>query len=330
MSPSTTNGRRRNDVSFGYTLSSEERPPRELVANARRAEELGFDFLSISDHFHPWVSAQGHSPFVWSVLGAIAASTDGIPIGTGVTCPTTRIHPVIIAQASATASLLSSGRFFLGVGTGEALNEHVLGHRWPRPEVRLRMLDEAVEIIRELWTGETVDHAGEFYEVENARLFDAPEEPPQIIVSGFGAKSIELAAQIGDGYWGNSPDGVEQFESYGGSGSKYAQLSLCWAEDAAEARRTVHEIWPNTGISGQLSQDLPTWTHFEQAAQLVTEDDATSSLPCGPDVEPVLESVRQYLDAGYDHLYFHQIGRDQEGFFRFWSDTLQPALAELA
>jgi coenzyme F420-dependent glucose-6-phosphate dehydrogenase len=326
-----TEANRSGAVAFGYTLSSEERPPRELVANAHSAEEAGFEFLSISDHFHPWVSAQGHSPFVWSVLGAIAASTEQIPVGIGVTCPTTRIHPAIIAHASATASLLMPGRFFLGVGTGEALNEHVLGHRWPRPEVRLKMLEEAVGIIRDLWTGETVDHRGDFYEVENARLFDPPEEPPPIIVSGFGPMSIELAAKIGDGYWGHSPDGdvIEQFEAQGGTGPKYAQLSMCWARDEAQARRTVHEIWPNAGIPGQLSQDLPTWTHFEQAAELVTEEIATASIPCGPDVEPVIDSVRQFLDAGYDHLYFHQIGPDQEGFLQFWSDTLQPALADL-
>jgi coenzyme F420-dependent glucose-6-phosphate dehydrogenase len=326
-----TEANRPGTVAFGYTLSSEERPPRELVANARSAEEAGFEFLSISDHFHPWVSAQGHSPFVWSVLGAIAASTEQIPVGIGVTCPTTRIHPAIIAHASATASLLMPDRFFLGVGTGEALNEHVLGHRWPGPEVRLKMLEEAVGIIRDLWTGETVDHRGDFYEVENARLFDPPEEPPPIIVSGFGPMSIELAAKIGDGYWGHSPDGdvIEQFEAQGGTGPKYAQLNMCWARDEAQARRTVHEIWPNAGIPGQLSQDLPTWTHFEQAAELVTEEIATASIPCGPDVEPVLDSVRQFLDAGYDHLYFHQIGPDQEGFLQFWSDTLQPALADL-
>jgi coenzyme F420-dependent glucose-6-phosphate dehydrogenase len=331
MNRTETTGNGRSDVAFGYTLSSEERTPRELVANARRAEEAGFEFLSISDHFHPWVSAQGHSPFVWSVLGAIATSTERISVGVGVTCPTTRIHPAIIAQASATTSLLLQGRFLLGVGTGEALNEHVLGHRWPRPEIRLKMLEEAVGIIRDLWTGDTVDHRGDFYEVENARLFDPPEEAPPIIVSGFGPKSIELAARIGDGYWGHSPDdgAIEQFESQGGTGPKYAQLSMCWAPDEAQARRTAHEIWPNAGVPGQLSQDLPTWTHFEQAAELVTEDVATSSLPCGPDVEPVIESVRQFLDAGYDHLYFHQIGPDQEGFLRFWSDELQPALADL-
>lgn len=318
-------------VAFGYTLSSEEHAPTDLVVNARRAEDVGFDFVSISDHFHPWVSAQGHSPFVWSVLGAIAASTDRIEVGVGVTCPTTRIHPVIIAQATATTALLLPGRFFFGVGTGEALNEHVLGHRWPRPEVRRKMLAEAIEVIRALWTGDTVDHHGDFYEVDNARLFDPPFASPPVIVSGFGDEAVALAGRIGDGYWGHAPDPatIDLYERNGGRGPRYAQLNVCWAEDAASARRTALAVWPNAGIPGQLSQDLPTWTHFEQAAQLVTEAAATTSVACGPDVGPILESVRAYLDAGYDHLYFHQIGPDQDGFFRFWTETLQPALADL-
>ncbi|MBW3651738.1 MAG: TIGR03557 family F420-dependent LLM class oxidoreductase [Actinobacteria bacterium] len=318
-------------VSYGYTLSSEEHAPTDLVRNAGRAEDEGFDFVSISDHFHPWVSAQGHSPFVWSVLGAIAASTDRIEVGVGVTCPIMRVHPAVLAQATATTSLLFGGRFFFGVGTGEALNEHILGDRWPAPDVRLEMLEEAVEVIRSLWSGETVDHRGEFYEVENAKLFDPPADAPPIVVSGFGPKAVHLAARIGDGYWGVSPERelLDQYEAAGGRGGRYAQVDVCWAEDAATARRVVHEVWPNGGIPGQLSQDLPTWTHFEQAATMVTEEEATKSTPCGPDVEPVVESVRQYLDAGYDHLYFHQVGPDQDGFFRFWSDKLQPALKDL-
>jgi G6PDH family F420-dependent oxidoreductase len=318
-------------TSFGYTLSSEEHPPAVLVANARRAEEIGFDFVSISDHFHPWVSAQGHSPFVWSVLGAIAASTERISVGIGVTCPTTRIHPAILAQASATTSLLLGDRFFFGVGTGEALNEHVLGHRWPRPQVRRAMLREAVEVIRALWTGDTVDHHGDFYEVDNAKLFDPPADPPPIVVSGFGDDAVVLAAQIGDGYWGHAPERetIETYEANGGTGPKCAQLNVCWAEDPVAARKTVYDVWPNAGIPGQLSQDLPTWSHFEQAAELVTEDAATKSVPCGPDVQPILDSVGKFRAAGYDHLYFHQIGSDQDGFFRFWAETLQPALADL-
>lgn len=318
-------------MSFGYTLSSEEHAPRDLVGNAGRAEEAGFDFLSISDHFHPWVSEQGHSPFVWSVLGGIASATESIQVGVGVTCPTIRIHPAIIAQAAATTSLLFEGRFFLGLGTGEALNEHILGHRWPPAAVRRGMLEEAVPIIRAMWTGETLDHRGEFYEVENAKLFDPPAEPPPIIISGFGEDSVEMAARLGDGYWGNAPERslLDAFRDAGGTGPRYAQLNLCWAEDAAAARETVHRIWPNGGVVGQLSQDLPTWVHFEEAAEMVSEEEATRSVPCGPDPSALVDSVRKYLDAGYDHLYFHQIGPDQEGFFRFWTDELEPVLSEI-
>jgi len=318
-------------TSFGYTLSSEEHGPGELVANARLAEENGFDFVSISDHFHPWVSAQGHSPSVWPVLGAVAASTDRIEVGVGVSCPTVRVHPAVVAQLSATASLLLDGRFFLGVGTGEALNEHVVGRRWPPPETRRAMLEEAVEIIRSLWTGDTVDHQGSFYEVDNAKLFDPPSPKPPIIVSGFGAEAVDLAARIGDGYWGHAPEAetLSRYRGHGGNGPRYAQLDVCWAEDEAAARKTVLDVWPNGAVPGQLSQDLPTWTHFEQAADLVTEESATETVPCGPDVGPIVDSVRQYLDAGYDHLYFHQIGPEQEGFFRFWAEDLQPALADI-
>jgi coenzyme F420-dependent glucose-6-phosphate dehydrogenase len=318
-------------VRFGYTLSSEEHPPKTLVANAVRAEADGFDFVSISDHFHPWVSEQGHSPFVWSVLGAIAASTDRIDVGVGVTCPIIRIHPAVIAHASATTATLLGDRFVFGVGTGEALNEHVLGHRWPRPEVRLAMLKEAVDIIRRLWTGDTVDHHGEFYDVDNARLFDPPDAAPPIVVSAFGPKAIDLAARIGDGYWGHSPERemIDRYRDGGGTGPRYGQLNLCWAEDETTARKTAHRVWPNAGIKGQLSQDLPTFSHFEEAAGMVTEDDVAASVPCGPDVRPVVDSVRAFVEAGYDHLYFHQIGPDQEGFFRFWREELQPALAHL-
>jgi G6PDH family F420-dependent oxidoreductase len=316
---------------FGYTLSSEEHGPRELVHNARRAEELGFDFCSISDHFHPWVQAQGHSPFVWGVLGGIASATDRIELAVGVTCPIVRLHPAIVAHAAATASLLLEGRFTLGVGTGEALNEHVLGHRWPPPEVRLAMLHEAVEVMRRLWSGETVDHHGDLYTVENARLFDPPESPIPVVVSGFGQGAAALAGEIGDGLWGHGGDDtlVETFEKAGGRGPRYAQLNVCVGDDEASCRKTVHEIWPNSAIPGQLAQDLPTWTHFEQVAQLVTEDDAAESVPCGPDLEPVIAKAKEFLDTGYDHVYVHQIGPDQDALFRFWEQSLRDELASL-
>jgi coenzyme F420-dependent glucose-6-phosphate dehydrogenase len=319
-------------VSFGYTLSSEEHAPRDLVNNAARAEAAGFEFASISDHFHPWVSAQGHSPFVWSVLGAVAATTSTLRVGVGVTCPIQRMHPAVVAHAAATTSLLFDGRFFLGLGTGEALNEHIVGARWPPPAVRREMLEEAIAIIRALFTGETVEHRGDHFEVENARLFDAPSADVPLVVSGFGPESATLAGRIGDGYWGNAPDRelLDAFERAGGNGPRFAQLNVCWARSVEEARRTVHETWPNAAIPGQLSQDLPTWTHFEQATQVVTEDDATKRVPCGPDiVDDVAKSVQEYVDAGYEHLYFHQIGADQQGFFRFWEDELRGALRNM-
>jgi coenzyme F420-dependent glucose-6-phosphate dehydrogenase len=314
---------------FGYTLSSEEHGPRELVDHAAQAERAGFDFASISDHYHPWVSAQGHSPFVWSVLGGIAARTERMRVGIGVTCPIIRIHPAVIAQAAATTSLLFDGRFFLGLGTGEALNEHITGVRWPPPAVRREMLEEAVEVMRKLFTGDTIEHRGTHYEVDNARLFDPPERDVPLVMSGFGPAAAALAGRIGDGFWGNAPDKelLAAFEDAGGKGPRYAQLNVCWAPTVEEARRTVYETWPNTAVPGQLSQDLPTWTHFEQATQIVTEDDATKSVPCGPDVVGALvETVQKYVDAGYDHLYFHQIGPHQEGFLRYWESELQPAL----
>ena len=317
---------------FGFTLSSEEHGPRELVQQAIRAEALEFDFLSISDHYHPWTSAQGHSPFVWGVLGAIAQATDLVEVGVGVTCPIIRIHPVILAQATATASLLFDGRFFWGVGTGEALNEHVVAQRWPRPEVRLEMLEEAVGVVRELWRGETVDHRGRHYEIENARVFDAPTAPIPVIVSAFGETAAALAGRIGDGYWGHSPERelLETYRHAGGAGPKYAQLTLCWGEDEDAAKKTVREIWPTAGLRGALSQELPTWTHFEQATEPLTVEQVTESVPCGPDIAGrVLASAREYLDAGYDHLYFHQIGHDVDGFLRCWEQELRPELTRL-
>jgi G6PDH family F420-dependent oxidoreductase len=189
------------------------------------------------------------------------------------------------------------------------------------------MLEEAVALMRELWTGDTVNFRGDFYEAENARLFDAPGDVP-VIVSGFGPDAVDLAARIGDGYFGHGTDPslVEQFQRAGGHGPRYAQISVCWAENAEEARKTVHQVWPISGLSGQLMQDLPTWHHFEQAVEIVDEEQATKSTPCGPDVGPIVDSVQEFLDAGYDHLYFHQIGPDQRGFLDFWENELRDAL----
>jgi G6PDH family F420-dependent oxidoreductase len=316
-------------TTWGYTLSSEEHPPAELVRLAQDAEGRGFGFLSISDHFHPWIDEQGHSPFVWSVLGAVAQVTDSVRVGTGVTCPTLRTHPAIIAHAVATTAQLFEGRFFLGVGTGEALNEHILGQRWPTIEIRQEMLAEALEVMRELWTGSTVDHHGRHYTVENARIYDPPAEPIQIVVSAFGPKAAEMAAEHGDGIWMTSPQDevLEAFEKAGGTGPRIGQLTLCWAETEKDAVATAKRIWPNTAIPGQLAQDLPTPQHFEQATELVRDEDIASAVPCGPDPGPVLEKLRAAEEAGLDHVHLHQIGPDQQGFLQFWEKELLPELS---
>ncbi len=315
-------------VSLGYALSSEEHPPAALVRNAGRAEALGFDFLSISDHYHPWVDAQGHSPFVWAVLGGIAATTERIRVGTGVTAPIMRIHPAVIAQATATIAAMMPDRFFFGVGTGEALNEHITGEHWPQVDVRLEMLEEAVHVIRELWKGELFSHRGTHYTVENARLYTPPGYTPDVIVSGAGPKAAELAGRIGDGYWGMAPDSelVQTFERAGGSGPKYAQITLCWAESEAQARKTAVEIWPNTGLQGQLAQELALPSYFESATATLGEEQIVEHVPCGPALQPVLDAVTSYADAGFDHIYFHQIGPDQDGFLSFAENELLPAL----
>lgn len=318
-------------LEIGYGLSSEEHGPRQLVRNAARAEEAGFSFAGISDHFHPWIREQGHSPFVWGVVGAIAEATESLRLGTGVTCPTVRTHPALIAQAAATAGCLMPGRFFLGVGSGEALNEHVFGDRWPPVPIRLAMLEEAVGVIRLLWEGGSQDHHGTYYTLEDATVFDLPDERPSIIVAATGPKAATLAAQVGDGVWtvGPQAQAVETFEAEGGGGKpRYAQAVVCWAEDEARARQTAHQRWPNVAVAGQLTQDLPTPEHFEQAAKMVTEDDVAAIVPCGPDVARHVDMVQQFADAGYTHVYLQQVGPDQEGFFRFWERELQQALLE--
>jgi coenzyme F420-dependent glucose-6-phosphate dehydrogenase len=315
--------------SIGYAMSSEEHKPNDLVRHARRAEEVGFGFALISDHFHPWVDSQGHSPFVWSVLGGIAQATQRLQVGTGVTCPTIRIHPAIIAQAAATVATMMPGRFFLGVGTGENLNEHVLGDRWPAHDERLAMLEEAIPVMRQLWQGGSQTYRGEFYTVENARLYTLPDEPIPVMVAAGGPKAAESAGEHGDGLISTSPDQeiVKTFDGAGGKGKPhYGQLTVCWARDEAEARRTALKIWPNAGLPGELSQELPTPAHFEQAAKLVTEEALAKKVVCGPDPKRHIEQIRKYLDAGYEHVYVHQVGPDQDGFFDFYAQQVLPKL----
>jgi len=313
---------------FGYALSSEEHPPLDLVRNAKAAEDAGFQFAMISDHFHPWVDAQGQSPFVWGVIGGIAQATDRIQLGTGVTCPTIRLHPAIVAHAAATSAAMMPGRFFLGVGTGENLNEHVLGDKWPAADERVELLEEAIEVIRLLWKGGFQSFRGEYYEVEQARLYTLPDEPPPLAVAAAKPVAAELAGRAGDALINVAPDGeaIEAFEQSGGAGKpKYGQITVCWADSEEAARKTIKDVWPNAGLEGDLSQELATPVLFEQATELVDDKDL-ESLPAGPDPDPYLESIRAYADAGYTHIYFHQVGRDQDGFFRFWREELSRRL----
>ena len=312
---------------IGYSLASEEHPPRRLVRLAARSEEIGFRFALISDHFHPWTRAQGQSPFVWTVIGAIAQVTERIRLGTGVTCPTTRIHPVIIAQAAATAASLMPGRFFLGVGTGESLNEHITGEPWPSPSVRLERLREAVGVIRELWRGGPRTHHGKHYTVVDAELFTLPDEPPPIYVAAAGRKSLRLAAASGDGLIALEPDAamIRAFVAAGGEHKpRYGHLTVCWAETEAAARKTAFERWPNAALEGRLYTEIATPELFEDALRLAREEDVARALVCGPDAEAHVGAIEKFVAAGYDHVYVHQIGPDQEGFFRFYEREILP------
>jgi coenzyme F420-dependent glucose-6-phosphate dehydrogenase len=315
---------------FGYALSSEEHRPNDLVRYAREAEAAGFAFALISDHFHPWTDSQGQSPFVWSVLGAIAHSTEQLRVGTGVTCPLIRTHPVVIAQAAATTAAMMPGRFFLGVGTGENLNEHITGARWPLSDERRDMLEEAVSCIRELWKGEDVTHRGRHYTIEQARIYTLPDEPPPIYVAASGERSAKLAGKIGDAFIGTSPkrETLDAFHSGGGGGKPtYGQVSVCYASDEKAARKTLHEIWPNAGLPGELTQELRTPAHFEQASETVTEDMLAEQMPVGPDAGRYIEAIQKYVEAGYDHVYIHQVGPDQTAFFRFYQSEILPELS---
>lgn len=315
---------------FGHALSSEEHGPRELVAYAGRAEEAGFEFALVSDHFHPWTDAQGQSPFVWAVVGGIAQTTTRLRLGTGVTCPTIRLHPAIVAQAAATAATMMPGRFFLGVGSGENLNEHVVGDGWPASDERLAMLEEAIEVMRLLWQGGEKTHRGDFYEVEQARLYTLPDEPVQLAVAAAKPDAAELAGRLGDGFINTSPDAeqIRRFrEAGGGDKPRYGGITCCWAATEEEGARTACEIWPNAALGGDLGYELPLPRHFEQATEDVAPADLAEAIPCGPDPDRYLEDIRKYEQAGYTHVYFHQIGYDQDGFFRFWTEELQPKLS---
>jgi G6PDH family F420-dependent oxidoreductase len=314
---------------LGFFLSCEEYGPLALVEQARRAEQAGFHGLWISDHYHPWNHAQGQSPLVWSVIGAIAGAGVRLPVTTAVTCPTVRVHPAVVAQAAATSAVLLEGRFALGVGSGEALNEHVHGDLWPEADVRLEMLEEAIEVMRALWTGETISHRGIHYTVEHAKLFTVPDEPPRVLVSGFGPKSVDLAGRVGDGYVTTMPDRepIERFRSAAGDRPVQAGTKVAYHHDEAEARRLAHRIWPNEVLPGELAQVLPTPEHFEQAAELVTEEMVAGAVPCGPDLDRQVAAFEEYAGASVDELYVQQIGGNHDEFFEAYARDVLPRFA---
>ena len=313
---------------IGYFLSSEECTPATLVEQARLAEEAGFEALWISDHFHPWNDEQGQSPFVWSVIGAIS-QVCRLPVTTAVTCPTVRIHPAVIAQAAATAALQLEGRFVLGIGTGEALNEHVLGDRWPTEDVRLEMLEESVEVMRELWEGDFVYHRGKHYTVENARIYTRPDSPPPVYVSAFGPKAFDLALRIGDGFITTQPDAehVKEWKAKAGA-DKPTQVGykVCVADTEDAGVSIAHRLWRNAGLPGELSQVLPSPKHFEQASQLVTEDMTRESTTCGRDVDAHVEAFQPYAHAGFDEVYVSNMGPNHRQFFDLYRDAVLPRL----
>jgi G6PDH family F420-dependent oxidoreductase len=315
-------------MKIGYFLSCEEFGPHELVAQARAAEAAGFHALWISDHYHPWSDEQGQSPLVWGVIGALSEAVN-LPVTTAVTCPTVRLHPAVTAQAAATAAVQLNGRFALGVGSGEALNEHILGDAWPDISQRLEMLEEAVEVMRLLWEGKVISHRGRHYAVDRARIYTLPEQPPPVIVSGFGPKAIELAARIGDGFATvmPEPDAIKTYRDNGGKGPVQAGTKVCYGSDEAEAVKTVRRIWPNEALPGELAQILPTPTHFEQASELVTEEMIAESVPCGPDLDKHVEALQEYADAGADELFVQQIGGGHDAFFEAYEREVLPRFA---
>ncbi|GAA3283888.1 LLM class F420-dependent oxidoreductase [Streptomyces lavendulae] len=320
-------------VRIGYTMMTEQAGPRELVDHLVGAERAGFDFSVISDHSFPWLEAQGHAPYAWSVLGAAAQATTRIPLMTYVTCPTFRYHPAVVAQKAATMQLLSRGRFRLGLGSGENLNEHIVGAGWPAAHVRLDMLEEAVGIIRSLFTGGYVSHHGAHFDVENARLWDLPEDPPPIGIAVSGNRSCEIAGRYGDLLIATEPrrDLLTAFGAYGGSGkASVGQLPVCYDPDRSAAVARAHDQFRWALGGWKVNAELPGPAGFAQAARHTRPEDVADTIPCGDDVGTFVEAVRPYVDAGFTEIALIQIGGDQQEPFLDWSATqLLPALGEL-
>jgi G6PDH family F420-dependent oxidoreductase len=320
-------------VNFGYTLMTEHAGPKQLVRDAERAERVGFDFEVISDHYFPWLDEQGHSPYAWSVLGAVTQVTSSVELMTYVTCPTMRYHPAVVAQKAATMQLLADGRFWLGLGAGENLNEHILGQGWPPVNVRHERLEEAVEIITALFEGGYVDYVGQHYRVDSAKLWDRPEQPPRIGIAVSGRQSIELAAEYADAMIAVEPkvELVNTFDEQAGRGSlpKVGQLPISYDPDRDAAIRRAHEQFRWFGGGWKVNAELPGPASFASAAQFVRPEDVAESIPCGPEVDRHLDAIAPYVEAGFTHVAVVQVGGEAQGAFLDWSErTLLPAIRE--
>ncbi|HVV11312.1 TIGR03557 family F420-dependent LLM class oxidoreductase [Amycolatopsis sp.] len=319
-------------MKIGYKLAAEAFGPGELIRQAVRAEEAGFDFVEMSDHFHPWLDNQGHSPFAWTVFGAIAAKTGRIGLATGVTCPTVRYHPAIIAQAAATLALVSGDRFTLGIGAGERLNEHVVGPGFPETVPgRHERLREALEIIRLLWQGGYRSYQGKHLQLADARVFDLPGRLPRIIVAAGGGQSARLAAELGDGLFGTEPKPqlVQRYQEAGGAGPKYAEVPVAWAPDETTGAQAALATsrWALTGW--KVMSELPNPVNFDAATTTVREEDIREKFACGTDPETFTTAAQSFVDAGFDHLVMQNAGPDPDGFLEFYQRELGKRLRQL-
>jgi G6PDH family F420-dependent oxidoreductase len=317
------------EFSVGYWLSSEEHPPPELVRNARDAEAAGFRAAMISDHFHPWTPDQGSSSFVWTVIGAIAQATR-LHLATGVTAPICRMHPAVVAHAAATATILLEGRFALGLGTGERLNEHVTGARWERPATRRRMLAEAIEIIRPLLRGELVNHDGEHFTVEHAQLYTHPATPPPLWIAASGPSGARLAGRAGDGLVAVEPNPklTDAYAASGGTGIRVGQLHVCVADTVGEACETARRWWRHGALPPALFTELARPQEFAAASAAVTEKQIADAIVCGPDPDRHVVALARFASAGFHRVYVHQVGPEQRAMLALYARDVLPSLSK--
>ena len=318
--------------SFGYTLMTEQSRPKKLVSYAARAEEAGFDFEVMSDHYFPWLDEMGHAGYAWAMLGAVSQVTTSVELMTYVTCPLLRYHPAVVAQKAATIGVLSDGRFTLGLGAGENLNEHVVGQGWPPANVRHEMMEEAVEIIHSLLAGGYVNHAGKHYRVDSAKLWDLPESKVPLALAVSGPQSIDVLAPFADALVAvePKPDLIERWTKVNPAADRaIGQIPISWHADRDVAVERAHSLFRWFGGGWKVNAELPGTAGFDSASQFVRPEDVADAIPCGPDVEPILDAVGEFVDAGFTDVAIVQVGDEgQQDFLEFAESTLLPALRE--